>query len=169
MAKAIEEAQSQCEEETKGLLKTAYFIAVNKLPKAKFCHLVKFMKDMEHPVFKKLNTETSMYGIYINEQGLSEMHQATASTPVENVDNAVRRSPVFSLVLDESIDISNTKRLITYVGYIEDNKIQTKLFRNSEIVDETADTIVEDVKQLLTEKNLDGNNLQQFALMEQLL
>ncbi|KAK5619032.1 hypothetical protein CRENBAI_002939 [Crenichthys baileyi] len=97
------------------------------------------------------------------------MHQAIASTPGDNVDNAVRRSPVFSLVLDDSIDISNTKRLITYVRYIEDNKIQTKLFRNSEIVDGRADTIVEDVKQLLTEKNLDGNNLQQFALLEQLL
>jgi len=72
MAKAIQEAQLQCEEGTKGLLKTAYFIAENELANAKFSHLVKFMKDMECPAFKKLNTETPSYGSYINEKGLSE-------------------------------------------------------------------------------------------------
>lgn len=159
MAKAIEKAQLQCEEEMKGLLKTAYFIAENEMAKAKFCHLVKFMKDMECPAFKNLNAETSSYGSYINEKGLSEMHQAIASTLVEDVDKAVRKSSVFSLILDESTDISNTKRLITYVRYIDDNKIKTKLFRNSEIVDGRADTIVEDVNHLMTEKNLDGKKL----------
>ena len=60
-ADATEVVQLQCEEETKGLLKTTYFIAENKLTNSKFGHLVKFMKDMECP-FKKLNTDTSSYG-----------------------------------------------------------------------------------------------------------
>ncbi|XP_072542830.1 zinc finger protein 862-like [Salminus brasiliensis] len=42
---------------------------------------------------------------------------------------------------------------------MDDNKIKTKLFRNSEIVDGRADTIFEDIKQLLAEKNLDGKKL----------
>ena len=86
------------------------------------------------------------------------MYQAIASTLVDDVDKAVLRSPVFSLVLDESTDISNSKRLIAYVRYIDDKKTKTKLFRNSEIVDGRADTIFEDVKKLLT-KNLDGKKL----------
>ncbi|KAL6461570.1 hypothetical protein MHYP_G00297140 [Metynnis hypsauchen] len=87
------------------------------------------------------------------------MHQAIASALVEDVDKAVLKSPVFSLVLDESTDISNMKRLITYVRYMDDNKIRMKLFRNSEIVDGRADTIFEDMKQLLAENNLDGKKL----------
>lgn len=35
---------------------------------------------MECPTFKKLNTDTSGYGCYLSEKGLSEMHQAVAST-----------------------------------------------------------------------------------------
>lgn len=49
MAKAIKEAQLQCEEETKGLLKTAYCIAQNELANANFCHQAKFIKEMESP------------------------------------------------------------------------------------------------------------------------
>ncbi|KAF7219382.1 zinc finger protein 862-like [Nothobranchius furzeri] len=158
MTKAIEDAHLQSAAEMKGLLKTAYFIAKNEMAKAKFCHVVKFLKEMECPAFKKL-TETSSYGSYINEKGLSEMQQAIASTLVEDIDKAVERSPVFSLILDESTDISNTKRLIIYVRFIDDNNVKTKLIRNSEIADGRADTIVEDVKQLLTEKKLDGKKL----------
>uniref|UniRef100_A0A1A8N571 DUF4371 domain-containing protein n=1 Tax=Nothobranchius rachovii TaxID=451742 RepID=A0A1A8N571_9TELE len=143
MAKAIEDAHLQSAAELKGLLKTAYFIAKNEMAKAKFCHVVKFLKEMECPAFKKL-TETSSYGSYVNEKGLSEMQQAIASTLVEDVDKAVERSPVFSLILDESTDISNTKRLIISVRFIDDNKVKTKLIRNSEIADGRADTIVED-------------------------
>uniref|UniRef100_A0A1A8N1F7 Uncharacterized protein n=1 Tax=Nothobranchius pienaari TaxID=704102 RepID=A0A1A8N1F7_9TELE len=140
MAKAIEDAHLQSAAEMKGLLKTAYFIAKNEIAKAKFCHVVKFLKEMECPAFKKL-TETSSYGSYVNEKGLSEMQQAIASTLVEDVDKAVERSPVFSL---KSTDIRNTKRLIIYVRFIDDNKVKTKLIRNSEIADGRADTIVED-------------------------
>ena len=68
MAKAVEEAQLQCEEETKGLLKTPYFIAQNKLANAKFCHLVKFMKEVKCPgpltaEFSHPNDNVSMPGI----------------------------------------------------------------------------------------------------------
>lgn len=52
MAKAIKEAQLQCEEETKGFLKTAYCIAQNKLANANCYHQVKFIKEMECPSFK---------------------------------------------------------------------------------------------------------------------
>ncbi len=43
------------------------------------------------------------------------MHQAIASTLCDDIDKGVLKSPVFSLILDESTDISNSKRLITYV------------------------------------------------------
>ena len=71
-----------------------------------------------------------------------KMLQSIESSVVEDVDQAVQRSPVFSLTLDESTNIGNKKRLITYVRYIENNKIKTKLFRNSEIVDGRADATV---------------------------
>lgn len=58
-------------------------------------------------------------------------------------------------MLNKSTDVGNAKRLITYVRYRDDNMIK-KLFRNSETEDGRADAIVEDVKQLLTEKNLNG-------------
>lgn len=65
--------------------------------------------------------------------------------------------PVFCLVLDKSADISNMKRLDTCVRYIdEDMNVKTGLFRNSETVGGRADAMLEEVMQLLTEKNLDG-------------
>ena len=45
MANAPEVAQLQCEEETKGLLKAACFIAENELANSDLGHLVKFMKE----------------------------------------------------------------------------------------------------------------------------
>ncbi len=57
MANAIQTAQLQGEEELKGLLKTAYFLAENELANSKFHNLVKFMKEMECPSFKHLKTQ----------------------------------------------------------------------------------------------------------------
>ena len=63
-ANAIQVVQFQCEEEMKGLLKTTYFIPENKWSNSKFGHLVKSMKEMECPSFKKLSKRTGQGNTY---------------------------------------------------------------------------------------------------------
>lgn len=93
---------------------------MEEIPNSKFSPLVNFLKEIECPAFKTLLVGN--YGSYVNKKGAAEMHQTTSNTLVEVCPNTT---------VDESTDISNMKRLITYMRYIDDDK---------KIMDGRADT-----------------------------
>ena len=83
------------------------------------------------------------------------MQDAIASVLVESVNNKLSTSPFISVLLDESCDISVTKKLLVYArGISPDFDIETHFVNYLQIPDGTAQTIYNSVKNALQERNI---------------
>jgi NurA-like 5'-3' nuclease len=73
----------------------------------------------------------------------------------------INSSPGFSVSIDESTDISNKKRLITYIEYLHNNVKQTCFLSNVQITTSTvnAENITEVLLEELRSNDIDINKL----------
>ena len=83
------------------------------------------------------------------------MQDAIANVLKDDVNNKLVASLYFSILLDESCDISVTKKLLIYAKTISsDFDIETHFLDNLQISDGTAKTIYQSVKNALQERNI---------------
>jgi hypothetical protein len=85
------------------------------------------------------------------------------SDQIERAMLADARAGVFSLMADESTDIAVTKQLVICIRYPHSNKSVTKFLTIRELTDGTANTIVDEIKRVLVEKQLQGRRMRAFA------
>ena len=78
--------------------------------------IIDFLKDMECPNVS--NSSTSAYGTYLNQHAVDEMNESISTMLEEELLQNIRNSAFRSIMLDESTDISNSKRLLVYMRYI---------------------------------------------------
>ena len=91
------------------------------------------------------------------------MQDAMAAVLKSNVDKLVQASPFFSLLIDESTDVSNHENLVVYVKLLNDCKPELHFLENINVRDGKAKTITTAIKMLMEKRNLDKNKMTGFG------
>jgi len=98
---------------------------------------------------------------YTSNDSISEFQSVLATIVKNNKIFDINSSPGFSVSIDESTDIANKKRLITYIEYLHNNVKQTCFLSNVQITTSTvnAEKITEVLLEELRSNDIDINKL----------
>ena len=91
------------------------------------------------------------------------MQDAIAAVLKSNVDKLVQASPFFSLLIDESTDVSNHENLVVYVKLLNDCKPELHFLENINVCDGKAETITSAINMLMQKRNLQKNKMTGFG------
>ena len=91
------------------------------------------------------------------------MQDAIAAVLKSNVDKLVQASPFFSLLIDESTDVSNHENLVVYVKLLNDCKPELHFLENINVRDGKAETITSAINMLMQKRNLQKNKMTGFG------
>ncbi|KAI8490382.1 hypothetical protein Bbelb_316500 [Branchiostoma belcheri] len=95
---------------------------------------------------------------YTSEEIMWEMVLVLSDGPREEVFSTLQRSPYYSIMIDETTDISVAKQLIIFDRYLTDkHEVRTSYLGIRDIPDGKADTIVEKLKEFLRFVRADPN------------
>jgi len=90
--------------------------------------------------------------------------QKSLVTVIDNsLDVELKNCLFFSILCDESTDLSVNKNLIVYIRYVCNGKVQTKLLGNVKITDGTANMITTELLQVLKKRHLDVSRMVGFG------
>ena len=138
-------------------LRSVYWFAKEQLPTLKHRSLLNLQRLQGCSFPDELEVGSASY---TSAQSASEMQDAIANVLKEDVNNKPVASPYISILLDESCDISVTKKLLIYAKTISsDFDIETHFLDNLQISDGTAKTIYQSVKNALQERNISLNKV----------
>ncbi|XP_053385814.1 zinc finger protein 862-like [Mercenaria mercenaria] len=137
------------------LLQTAYHIGKRELPKEEFRHHLEYASSVGAD-FGSLLTENAKV-TYCSNRSVSELQCAISEVILEDKLRNINRSGVFSLVLDESTDNANKKRVLLYSQCVSEDGLEYCLLSNKQIKDGSANAIniVNLVVSELKEKKID--------------
>ncbi|XP_060572444.1 zinc finger protein 862-like [Ruditapes philippinarum] len=137
------------------LLTAAYHIGKRELPKEEFRHHLEFASAVGADYGTLLTEKTKL--TYCSNKSVTELQAAISSVILEDKISGIHKSGIFSLVLDESIDNANKKRLIMYAQYIAEEGLEYALLSNQQIKTGSASAvnIVKMVVDELKHKNID--------------
>ncbi|KAH3781539.1 hypothetical protein DPMN_159370 [Dreissena polymorpha] len=137
------------------LLKAAYHIGKRELPKYEFRHHLEFASAVGAD-YSSLVSENAKV-TYTSNRSVSELQSAISAVILEDKVSSINKSDVFSLVLDESTDNANKKRLMMYAQYLGDDGLDYALLSNKQVKmgSASAVNIVQLVLKDLKEKNID--------------
>ena len=167
MVKMIEKKFSNADDSAFGYLWAAYRIAKRELPKDEFEYSLELIEMAGKDLQRKSNKE------YCSSDSISDFQSAIADTILEEKLNDLKSSPVYSIIIDESTDKGNRKRLLVYGQYMVKREVETEnetelknqlemcLLNNTEITEckASADVIASKVLLELRDK---GVNVQKF-------
>ena len=132
-------------------LRSVYWLAKEQLPTLKHRSLLNLQSLQGCSFPDELEVGSASY---TSAQSASEMQDAIANVLKDDVNNKLVASPYIPILLDESCDISVTKKLLIYAKSISsDFDIETHFLDNLQISDGTAKTIYQSVKNALQERN----------------
>ena len=80
-----------------------------------------------------------------------------------NIDKLVEASPFFSLLIDESTDVSNHENLVVYVKLLKEFKPELHFLENVNVRDGKAETITTAVNLLMERRNLHKDKMTEFG------
>ncbi|MCO5575073.1 hypothetical protein L7F22_028870 [Adiantum nelumboides] len=98
------------------VMQTMYFVAVNDLPLDFFESQCKFLRYMCTPGMP-INDE---YSAYTNRTSGMEFLKAAAEYYWGELKECICKSPFFSILIDDSTDLTYKKHLIVYMTYLEE-------------------------------------------------
>jgi len=107
----------------KRIFKAARFITEQRLPCSKFVDLCEFLRSYRSYGIKLTNND-----LYVTSYGYYEILKTFSETTLKNIANKIKKNKFYSIIVDESTDISQSKELIVYVKYFDDqtNEIYTQ-------------------------------------------
>ena len=91
------------------------------------------------------------------------MQDAIATVLKSNTDKLVEASPFFSLLIDESTDVSNHENLVVYVKLLNEFKPELHFLENINVRDGKAETITTAVNLLMEKRNLHKDKITGFG------
>jgi hypothetical protein len=104
-------------------------MVTENLPLSKFKSLIDLLHELgleDISVFKSFANIN-----YESEFSVSELLDSLSKVADNNLNESLSASPVVTVMSDESIDISNTKRLVIYAQIISDDMKPQTLFVNN--------------------------------------
>lgn len=123
MQKLIANKIEKDDETALGYLWCAYHLGKRELPKDEFSHTVDLL-EMSGREFKRdagLN--------YCSGQSISELQSALASVVLDQKLSEIAKSQLYSLMIDESNDKGNRKRMLIYAQYLSGSEVQCALIQ----------------------------------------
>lgn len=138
-------------------LRTVYFMAKKNLPNDHFSDLKQFLVVQGSTDIGNLSFSCGRGGkrfTYEHSESVRGFQEAIAATVDENLDNELSQAQYYSLLLDESTDVSTDHNLVMYVRYILDGEVQSRFLCLVDLPSGTADGIVETVLNVFTSRGL---------------
>ncbi|MEW8546313.1 MAG: hypothetical protein AB2693_22580 [Candidatus Thiodiazotropha sp.] len=143
MQKLIEKKIQSDNDAALGYLWAAYNLGKRELPKEEF----PYMLDLIEMAGKDLKRDSTVH--YCSHQSITEFQSAIADVILEDHLSSLNKSPVCSVIIDESTDKANRKRLLVYGQYWAENEISVFLLNNIEITEGKAGADVIVIKEYL--------------------
>ncbi|XP_046571837.1 zinc finger protein 862-like [Haliotis rubra] len=142
--------------------KVLYFLIKHNLPHTTlFGPLIDLCIELGAPNIANLYCGKN--ASYKGHRAIQEFVECQAEVVEEEVEKKMKESTSFGLMLDEYTDVSTRKHLAFVGRYVEDGESKLAYLCDQEILNGTADTIVESVKGYLTEANLNPKKMTCFA------
>ena len=112
MKKLIEKKYQTDDDCATGYLWATYRIAKRELPKEEFEYSLELLEMAGKDLKRSSNKE------YCSSDSITDFQNALAETILEEKLNDLKSSPVYSVIIDESTDMGNRKRLLVYGQYL---------------------------------------------------
>jgi hypothetical protein len=142
-------------------MRLAYFLASNNLPYSlmdRLCWLVQdIVKVSTGKDFKK------GYASYSNDQGAREMVRCVSRDLESGTIRKMKDAIYFTLMIDESTDISTSKNLVMMARFVENELVVTKFLDLIYVESGKADCIVEAITNYFEKNSLSFKNLVGFS------
>lgn len=103
---------------------------------------------------------------YRSHQSAEDMQDAIATFLKSNIDKLVEASPLFSLLIDESTDVSNHENLDVHIKLLNEFNSVLHFLENINVWNGKAETITNAVNLLMERRNLHKDKMKGSAAME---
>jgi hypothetical protein len=162
---ASSDDKAMLREWTTHAMRLSYFCAKKNLPYSLVSELSFLVKDTincfsDDPVFEFPNHQ---YGSSDSRGATVEMISSCAATIMEATAMSLATAGFYSLMIDESNDISTSKNLVVMARYVSAGIVKSCLLGLVALADGTADTVDTAVKNLVEKRNLANAVLVGFA------
>ena len=159
---ALEVVVTQERKSIIGALKYLYYLAKNELAHTtNFSSLIDLCINMGCNYMKELRRGGN--ASYRSEQVISEFLCTLSDTVKEVVMTKMRDSPTFSLMIDESTDVSVLKQLVVYGRAVVDGKLESHFLGMRDLADGRAMTIERSLLEFLNDNGLEITNMSSFG------
>ena len=142
-------------------MKAVYWLAKEDIATVKYNSMLTFLEEVGVTCVKDLHVAGN--ATYWSHQSAESMQDAIAAVLKSNVDKLVQASPFFSLLIDESTDVSNHENLVVYVKLLNDCKPELHFLENINVCDGKAETITSAINMLMQKRNLQKNKMTGFG------
>lgn len=143
-------------------MKVLYFLCMEEIPHTtKFEPLRQLMKDMVEDVLNFVDKDDNAK--YTSERHVQDLVILFGDEIWDKHRQEILASPFYSVVVDETTDITTTLELIIYLRYICDGKSKTVLATLISISDGKADAIKSAICKFLKENNIPLKNMVAFG------
>ena len=159
---ALEVVVTQERKSIIGALKCLYYLAKNELAHTtNFSSLIDLYINMGCNYMKELRRGGN--ASYRSEQVISEFLCTLSDTVKEVVMTKMRDSPTFSLMIDESTDVSVLKQLVVYGRAVVDGKLESHFLGMRDLADGRAMTIERSLLEFWNDNGLEITNMSSFG------
>ena len=111
-----------------------YWLATEDIATVKYDSLLNFLDEVGLESVKNLRVGGN--ATYRSHQSAEGMQDAIATVLKSKIDKLVEASPFFSLLIDESTDVSNHENLVVYVKLLNEFKPKLHFLENINVRDE---------------------------------
>ena len=142
-------------------MRLAYFLASNNLPYSVMDGLCWLVQDIV-----KVSTGKDYkkgYATYSNDQGAREMVRCISKDLESGTISKIKNALYFTLMIDESTDISISKNLVMMARFVESDLVVTKVLDLVYVESGKADCIVEAIETYFEKNSLSFKNLVGFS------
>ena len=142
-------------------MRAVYWVAKEDIATVKCDSLLIFLDEVGLKSVK--NLQVGGNATYHSHQSAEGMQHATLAVLQSNIDKLVDASPFFSLLIDESTDVSNHEYLVVYVKLLNEFKPELAFLENINVQDGKAQAISTAVNLLMERRNLHKDKMAGFS------
>ncbi|KAK6178267.1 hypothetical protein SNE40_013073 [Patella caerulea] len=132
MVKAREKSVSKSKEAILSAMRNVMFMAEHDLPNSLLSHLNTLCLQQGAEQFKDLLVDN--HTSYTHNKSVQEFQAAIADTICEDLRQRLSQSEYYSILLDESIDVSVDQNLIVYVRKLSDGATADKILEVNDLL-----------------------------------
>ena len=131
-------------------MKAVYLLAKGNMETVRYNSMLTFLDEVGVNSVK--NLQVGGNATYRSHQIAESMQDAITAVLMSNVDNLAQVSSFFSLLIDESTDVSNHENLVVYVKLLQDFKPELHFLENTNVRDGNAEIVTAAVNLLMEKK-----------------